>query len=169
MDLGTWPTNILMASGSGVGAARSVEDLLPPMVERLVWLALPTTSILEEKFKSHKEEVSKTALSQPSTLVFHLLHIIVDFLLFLYFSLSWCWFVQLVYNCKEMFCSHPPFPNSPLHLSGKKLKVNDFQGFDKRLASFSIERTASSSKDNRTEYMQMSRGREQFSSIGTKT
>ena len=62
MDLGTWPTNILMASGSGVGAARSVADLLPPMVERLVWLALATTSILEEKFKSHKEEVSKTAL-----------------------------------------------------------------------------------------------------------
>ena len=57
MDLGTWPTNILMASGSGVGAARSVEDLLLPMVERLVWLALATTSILEEKFKSHKEEV----------------------------------------------------------------------------------------------------------------
>ena len=57
MDLGTWPTNILMASRSGVGAARSVEDLLPPMVERLVWLALATTSILEEKFKSHKEEV----------------------------------------------------------------------------------------------------------------
>ena len=57
MDLGTWPTNILMASGSGVGAARSVEDLLPPMVERLVWLVLATTSILEEMFKSHKEEV----------------------------------------------------------------------------------------------------------------
>ena len=69
MDLGTWPTNILMASGSGVGAARSVpvDDLLPPMVERLVWLALATTSILEEKFKSHKEEVSKTALSYPSS------------------------------------------------------------------------------------------------------
>ena len=57
MDLGTWPTNILMASRSGVGAARSVEDLLPAMVVRLVWLALATTSILEEKFKSHKEEV----------------------------------------------------------------------------------------------------------------
>ena len=71
MDLGTWPTNILMASGSGVGAARSVpvDDLLPPMVERLVWLALATTSILEEKFKSHKEEVSKTALSQPSQII----------------------------------------------------------------------------------------------------
>ena len=57
MDLGTWPTNILMASGSGVGAAMSVEDLLSPKVERLVWLALATNSILEEKFKSHKEEV----------------------------------------------------------------------------------------------------------------
>ena len=50
IDRGTWPTNILMASGSGVGGSGSTAALL--IMERLPWPALFTTSIISKGEKA---------------------------------------------------------------------------------------------------------------------
>ena len=60
IDRGTWPTNILMASGSGVGGSGSTAALL--IMERFPWLALLTTSIISKGEKAFVAIHSTTIL-----------------------------------------------------------------------------------------------------------